>query len=117
MSSSVVGTLTAAPAFAEFRLVPVVDLDPHPHNPRRHLGELTELAASIARQGVLDELVIDESGVLDPEYLSHRAALERACESLWHDRPWVIVDAAGKVIARPLGGRPIVTVTVVGGVL
>lgn len=58
MSSSVVGTLTAAPAFAEFRLVPVVDLDPHPHNPRRHLGELTELAASIARQGVLDELVV-----------------------------------------------------------
>ncbi|MCB1293622.1 MAG: ParB N-terminal domain-containing protein [Gordonia sp.] len=39
-------------------MVPVVDLDPHPHNPRRHLGELTELAASIARQGVLDELVV-----------------------------------------------------------
>ena len=31
---------------------------PAPANPRRHLGELTELAASIARQGVLDELVV-----------------------------------------------------------
>ncbi len=61
--------------------------------------------------------LLDESGVLDPEYLSSRAALERSCESLWHERPWVIVDAAGKVIARPLGGRPIVTVRVVGGVL
>ena len=38
--------------------VPVDLIDPHPHNPRRELGDLTELAASIREAGVLQNLTL-----------------------------------------------------------
>jgi ParB family chromosome partitioning protein len=33
-------------------------LEPHPHNPRRELGDVTELAASITAHGVLEPVVV-----------------------------------------------------------
>ncbi len=38
--------------------VPVDLIDPHPHNPRRELGDLTELADSIREAGVLQNLTL-----------------------------------------------------------
>lgn len=38
--------------------VPVDLIDPHPHNPRRDLGDLTDLAASIREAGVLQNLTL-----------------------------------------------------------
>lgn len=42
----------------EIQSVPVDLIDPHPHNPRRDLGDLTELAASIKEQGILQNLLL-----------------------------------------------------------
>lgn len=40
------------------RMIPVDLIDPHPHNPRRDLGDLTELTASIAAQGIRQNLLL-----------------------------------------------------------
>ena len=40
------------------QMVPVDLIDPHPHNPRRDLGNLTELAASIREQGIQQNLLL-----------------------------------------------------------
>jgi ParB family chromosome partitioning protein len=37
--------------------MPLDQLHPSPTNPRKHLGDLTELAASLAQVGVLEPLV------------------------------------------------------------
>lgn len=42
--------------------LPVQFLDPHPQNPRRDLGDLTELAASIKAVGVLQNLLVVPMG-------------------------------------------------------
>jgi hypothetical protein len=42
--------------------VPLARLHPSPTNPRKHLGDLTELAASIAQVGVLEPLVARPKG-------------------------------------------------------
>lgn len=38
--------------------IPIEKLHPHPHNPRRELGDLTELADSIKAQGILQNLTV-----------------------------------------------------------
>ena len=38
--------------------IPLNLIDPHPHNPRRQLGDLTELADSIRAQGVRQNLLV-----------------------------------------------------------
>ena len=39
-------------------MIPIDDLHPHPNNPRKELGDLTELAASIKARGVLQNLTV-----------------------------------------------------------
>ena len=39
-------------------MIPVAELFPHPNNPRKDLGDLTELADSIAAKGVLQNLTV-----------------------------------------------------------
>jgi len=46
----------------EIRLIPVDLIDPHPHNPRRDLGDLTELAASIKAHGIRQNLLLTPWG-------------------------------------------------------
>ena len=38
--------------------IPLDRLQPHPKNPRRDLGDLTELAESIRKEGLLQPLVV-----------------------------------------------------------
>lgn len=47
------------------QLVPVDLIDPHPHNPRRDLGDLTELADSIRAQGIRQNLLLVPHEVID----------------------------------------------------
>lgn len=47
------------------QLVPVDLIDPHPHNPRRDLGDLTELADSIRAQGIRQNLLLVSHEVID----------------------------------------------------
>lgn len=42
----------------QIEFVPVDLIDPHPHNPRRDLGDLTELAESIKSQGIRQNLLL-----------------------------------------------------------
>lgn len=58
----------------DIRLIPVDLIDPHPHNPRRDLGDLTELADSIMAHGVRQNLLIvpmhPDWPCEEPDYLS-----------------------------------------------
>jgi len=47
---------------SDIRLVPVDLIDPHPHNPRRDLGDLTELADSIRAHGIRQNLLLVPGG-------------------------------------------------------
>ena len=78
---------------SEIRLIPVDLIDPHPHNPRRDLGDLTELAASIEKlnRGI-DELVAAKAAIevaareLESLRVSRVDGIEldwEAPESLW----------------------------------
>lgn len=58
-------------------------LEPHPDNPRKELGDLSELAASIQKQGLLQNLTVIPSPVTPDKYrivIGHRrfAASEQA---------------------------------------
>ena len=47
---------------ADIKLYPIDKLEPHPGNPRKDLGDLTELADSIKSMGVLQNLIAVEQG-------------------------------------------------------
>lgn len=51
-----------APASPVGRLVPIADLDPNPNQPRQRMGDLSELMASIARQGIIEPLIVRRRG-------------------------------------------------------
>jgi ParB family chromosome partitioning protein len=58
-STSAIDALAAAPALAGVATtLPLATLHPHPHNPRRDLGDLTELADSIRAHGVRQNLLV-----------------------------------------------------------
>jgi ParB family transcriptional regulator, chromosome partitioning protein len=40
------------------RMIPIEDIDPNPGQPRRQLGELAELTASIREKGLLEPLIV-----------------------------------------------------------
>ena len=44
------------------RLIPIDRIDPNPSQPRQVMGDLTELIASIAGQGILEPLVVRQRG-------------------------------------------------------
>ena len=59
----------------KIEFVPVDLIDPHPHNPRRDLGDLTELADSIRTQGIRQNLLITPWGTDGDRYraiIGHR---------------------------------------------
>ncbi|UJP39354.1 ParB/RepB/Spo0J family partition protein [Cellulomonas palmilytica] len=65
-SSSALDALTAQPTAggdSHAVLVPLERLRPHPHNPRKNLGDLTELTTSIRAHGVRQNLLV----VPDPD--------------------------------------------------
>ena len=43
---------------SEMTIIPIEDLHSHPDNPRKELGDLTELADSIKANGVLQNLTV-----------------------------------------------------------
>src|SRR3984893_11526496 len=40
------------------RLVPIDQIDPNPNQPRQHMGDLSELIASIGEKGIIEPLVV-----------------------------------------------------------
>jgi ParB family chromosome partitioning protein len=44
------------------RMVPIEDIDPNPHQPRQHMGDLSELIASVREKGVLEPILVRPRG-------------------------------------------------------
>lgn len=44
------------------RLIPLEDIDPNPNQPRRSMGDLTELIASVREKGVLEPILVRPFG-------------------------------------------------------
>jgi len=44
------------------RMVPIEDVEPNPHQPRQHMGDLTELIASVREKGVLEPILVRPRG-------------------------------------------------------
>ena len=44
------------------RMVPIEQVDPNPNQPRQHMGDLSELMASIAEKGIIEPLVVRQRG-------------------------------------------------------
>lgn len=85
---------------ATFEHVPVDRITPHDRNVRRDLGDLTELAASIKAQGLLQPLIVAPDGdgyVLIAGHRRHAAAVKAKVASL----PCVVradLDTPAKVL-------------------
>lgn len=88
----------------EFRDIAATLIGPHARNVRRDLGDLTELSASIAAQGLLQPLVVAPEGdeyVLIAGHRRHAAAAKAGVTSL----PCIVrtdLDTPAKVIAAML---------------
>lgn len=77
--------------------VPLKELVPHPANPRRDLGDLDELAASITSQGVLEPIVVIPADRAAWAWPDHAQALAGAV--------WVTLLGHRRVAAAQLAGR------------
>lgn len=47
---------------AEIHMLPIEVIKPHPHNPRKELGDLTELIDSVKENGILQNLTVVDNG-------------------------------------------------------
>lgn len=65
---------------SEFVLIKAEDLEPHPDNPRKNLGDLTELTESIRKNGILQNLTVVKHGDKYRVVIGHRrlAAAKKA---------------------------------------
>lgn len=59
-------------------MIPVAQLHPHPDNPRKDLGDITELTASIKANGVLQNLTVVPRANPDVNY-------EKLCRQYYGD--------------------------------
>jgi ParB family transcriptional regulator, chromosome partitioning protein len=44
------------------RMIPIEDIEPNPHQPRQHMGDLSELIASVREKGVLEPILVRPRG-------------------------------------------------------
>lgn len=64
-------SFTAVDALTEERavvLIPTDRLRPHPHNPRRDVGDISDLTADVAARGIDSPLTVVDDGVPDPGF-------------------------------------------------
>ena len=82
-------------ATQQFVMIPIEKLHPHPDNPRKELGDLTELADSIRAKGVFQNLTVvpfeDDYRII----IGHRRRAASELAGLTH-LPCVIVDMTPK---------------------
>ena len=75
---------------ADITYIPIRQLYPHPDNPRKELGDLSELAASIKENGVYQNLT-----VIPGHYLNSREYIAKS------------VDEGGDAAAAAAAGRAV----------
>jgi len=78
---------------AGVRLMPVTDLHPNPHQPRRHFDEaaLDELAASLASRGLIQPIVVRPRGAAF-EIVAGERRWRAAQRARLHDVPVIVRD-------------------------
>lgn len=52
---------------AEIVMIPIENLHPHPYNPRKDLGDLSELSDSVKANGILQNLTVVPMELVDPD--------------------------------------------------
>jgi ParB family chromosome partitioning protein len=57
-----VEALTSSAGSPVGRLVPIDEIDPNPNQPRQHMGDLSELMASIAEKGIIEPIIARQRG-------------------------------------------------------
>ncbi len=86
----------------QIRYISVADIAPHPDNPRKDLGDLTELADSIRAKGILENLVI----IRNPDNLKRIAFPEGGSAEVWGDEApeYRVVIGHRRLAAAKLAG-------------
>lgn len=75
-------------------MLPVDRLHPHPDNPRKSLGELSELAESIRKNGIMQNLTVVPKGESDYTVIIGHRRLAAAKEAGLIAVPCAIADMA-----------------------
>jgi ParB family chromosome partitioning protein len=57
-----VEALTSSAGAPVGRLVAIDEIDPNPNQPRQHMGDLSELMASIAEKGIIEPIIVRQRG-------------------------------------------------------
>lgn len=87
----------------QIRYIDIGDIAPHPDNPRRELGDLTELADSIRAKGILENLVV----IRNPENVRRIAFPEGGSAEVRNDEyapEYMVVIGHRRLAAARLAG-------------
>ena len=78
----------------EIRMIPIGDLNHHPENPRKDLGDLSELAESIRQRGIMQNMTVVPDPERDGKYLVviGNRRMEAAKEAGLVELPCVVSD-------------------------
>lgn len=87
----IVGAITAAPAAGRELTAALDDIAENPGNPRTDLGDLTELAASIAQSGLVQPLIVASTAAWHAEHPDRGDDL--------HGKPWVLIAGHRRLAA------------------
>lgn len=93
--------------------IPIEQLHPHPQNPRKELGDLTELAESVKASGVFQNLTVipghwmtkEEWAACSAHYKANPTdELQRIMDSKWLDTEYTVVIGHRRRAAAKLAG-------------
>ncbi len=90
----------------EVKSLPVGWLYPHPDNPRKDLGDLTELADNIKANGIFQNLTVVPVAEVESVLMEHLAAINRAhrVEDIPNGKAYVVVIGHRRLAAAKLAG-------------
>ncbi len=92
----IVGALTTAAIGGDQTSARVGDIADNPSNPRTQLGDLTDLAASIAASGLVQPVIVATAAAWHQHHPGHSDALG--------GKPWVLIAGHRRLAAAKLAG-------------
>jgi ParB family chromosome partitioning protein len=76
------------------RLIPIEDIEPNPHQPRRSLGELAELTASVREKGVIEPILVRSTAEGRYQIIAGERRYRAAVEAGLDELPCIIRDSS-----------------------